>query len=153
MRAPWSRVAQGNPKLPHRQRPATWEGRNIAFGLQAFLAESQHAGQRTGGMFDRARFEIVEGYPHDATRLRFRDMAGRRNKPGMDPGDPDYAAGVLMAACRQRQFWIVNVQRLRGFAVYPVERVQAKEIRALPFASAAQAGNVFLVAGPWNRDF
>ena len=29
----------------------------------------------------------------------------------------------------------------------------AKEIRALPFACAAQVGNVFLVPGAWNCDF
>ena len=50
----------------------------------------------------------VEGYPHDATLLRFWDMAGRRVKPGKDPGDPDYAVSALMAAC-QGQFWIVDV--------------------------------------------
>ena len=113
MRAPWSRVAQGKPKFPRRDRPATWERRNTAFGLQTFLAESQHAGQHTGDMFDRARFKIVEGYPHDATRLRFRDMAGRRVKPGKAPSDPDYAVGVVMAVC-QGQFWIVDAQRQRG---------------------------------------
>ena len=42
---------------------------------------------------------------------------------------------------------------LRGFAVYPVKPVVAREVRALPFASAAEAGNVFQVAVARNRDF
>ena len=55
-------------------------------------------------------------------------MAGRRNKPGRDPRDPDYA-------------------------VYPVKPVQAKEIRAQPFVSACEAGKVFLVQCQWNQAF
>lgn len=184
----------------------TWEGQNLddceaqinTFGLRAFLAESQHEGHRAGGLFDRNWFEIVEGFPHEARLARFWDMAGRKKKPGANPGDPDYAVGCLMAAHRG-QFWIVNVQRLRGtpleverlikqtaavdtrrvpiyieqeggsagefvidtykrevlpgYAVYAVRPVLAKEVRAEPLASAAESGNVFLVAGRWNSEF
>ena len=184
----------------------TWEGQNLVdceaqintFGLRAFLSESQHEGHKVGGLFDRDWFEIVDGFPHEARLVRFWDMAGRNKKPGANPGDPDYAVGCLMAA-HQGQFWIVDVQRLRGtplevetrikqtaaldtrrvpiyieqeggsagefvidkykrevlpgYAVYAVKPVQAKEVRAAPLASAAQSGNVFLVAGRWNSDF
>ena len=53
------------------------------------------------------------------------------------------------------EFVIDAFQRrvLPGFAVYAVKPVQAKEIRAQPFASACEAGNVRMVEGPWNRDF
>ena len=185
----------------------TWEGQNLAdceqqintFGLQAFMAESQHEGRRQGGMFDRDWFlPPVREFPHEAAVIRFWDMAGRRVRPRVDPGDPDYAVGVLMAAW-QGQFWLVDVRRVRGtplevetcirqtaeidtrrvpvyieqeggsagefvidafqrrvlpgYAVYPVKPQKAKEIRAQPFASAAEAGNVYMVEGSWNRDF
>ena len=185
----------------------TWDGQILAdceyqintFGLQAFLAESQHEGRRQGGMFRREWFEPpVAEFPYNADLIRFWDMAGRRNKPGRDPGDPDYAVGVLMGALNG-QFWIVDVRRIRGtpfdveqliartadrdtrrvpiyleqeggsagefvidafqrrvlpgYAVYPVKPILAKEIRAQPFASAAEAGNVYMVQGGWNREF
>ena len=185
----------------------TWEGQTLAdceqqintFGLRAFMAESQHQGQRQGGMFDRDWFlPAVSDFPHEAALIRFWDMAGRRVKPRVNPGDPDYAVGVLLAAWRG-QFWIVDVRRVRGtpldvetcirqtaeldtrripiyieqeggsagefvidafqrrvlpgYAVYPVKPQKAKEIRAQPFASAAEAGNVYMVEGGWNREF
>lgn len=42
---------------------------------------------------------------------------------------------------------------LVGYSVTAVKPVRAKEVRAQPFASAAEAGNVFLVADQWNREF
>lgn len=42
---------------------------------------------------------------------------------------------------------------LRGFAVYGDRVTGPKEVRANPLSSAAEAGNVFLVQGPWVNDF
>lgn len=45
----------------------------------------------------------------------------------------------------------VNV--LRRYAFKGVPSTGAKEMRAKPFSSQVQAGNVYLVAGPWNGDY
>lgn len=42
---------------------------------------------------------------------------------------------------------------LRGFAFYGHRSTGAKELRANPVSSQAQAGNVKLVEGAWNREF
>lgn len=42
---------------------------------------------------------------------------------------------------------------LVGFAFYGVPSTGSKEIRANPVSSAAEAGNVHLVRGPWINDF
>ena len=181
----------------------TWKGQNLedcerqinTFGLTAFRAESQHEGQREGGLFNRDWFEIVDEFPYQAPLVRFWDMAASEVKPGQDP---DWTVGCLMAAW-QGQFWIVDVQRLRGspltvekrirqtadvdtprvpihieqeggsagvtvidtyqrkvlagYAVHPFKPDKDKATRAKPLAAAAEAGNVFLVAGSWNRAF
>ena len=96
----------------------TWEGQNLedcerqinTFGLAAFKAESQHEGQKSGGLFQRDWFKIVDGFPHEARLVRYWDMAATEPQPGTDP---DWTVGLLMAAFHG-QFWIVDVQRLRG---------------------------------------
>ena len=194
---PLSEVSDGRGGTP------SWEGQNLedcerqinTFGLGAFKAESQHEGQTTGGLFQRDWFEIVDGYPHEAQLVRFWDMAATEPQPGTDP---DWTVGVLMAAWHG-QFWIVDVERLRGspltvekrvrqtadldtrrvaihieqeggsagptvidhyqrrvltgYAVYGERKTEDKSTRAKPLASAAEAGNVFIVRGAWNRDF
>ena len=181
----------------------TWEGQNLedcerqinTFGLAAFKAESQHEKQKSGGLFQRDWFEIVDGYPHEARLVRYWDMAATEPQPGTDP---DWTVGLLMAAW-QGQFWIVDVQRLRGspltvekhirqtaeldtrrtvihieqeggsagptvidhyqrevlagYAAYGDKKTEDKATRAKPLASAAEAGNVFLVRGAWNGAF
>ena len=181
----------------------TWKGQNLddcerqinTFGLAAFRAESQHEAQNTGGLFQRDWFKIVDDFPHEAQLVRFWDMAASEPQPGTDP---DWTVGLLMAAFRG-QFWIVDVQRLRGspltvekrirqtadrdtrrvaihieqeggsagptvidhyqrtvlagYAVRGERKTEDKATRAKPLASAAEAGNLFLVRGPWNGDF
>ena len=181
----------------------TWAGQNLedcerqinTFGLAAFKAESQHEGQTTGGLFQRGWFEIVDGFPHEAQLVRYWDMAATEPQPGTDP---DWTVGLLMAAWRG-QFWICDVQRLRGspltvekrirqaadqdtrrvaihieqeggsagptvidhyqrtvlagYAVRGEKKTEDKATRAKPLASAAEAGNIFLVRGTWNGDF
>lgn len=40
-------------------------------------------------------------------------------------------------------------RRLLGYAVDPIRPDKKKEVRAAPFASAVQAGNVYVLSGPW----
>ena len=48
---------------------------------------------------------------------------------------------------------ISNYQRniLKGFAFYADRPTGSKQTRASPLASAAEAGNVFMLEGSWNR--
>lgn len=42
---------------------------------------------------------------------------------------------------------------LKGFATYSSKTTGSKEVRALPFSAAAQAGNVKLLYGRWIKDY
>lgn len=44
-------------------------------------------------------------------------------------------------------------QVLKGYSVYPDKKVVDKIQRALPLSAAAEAGNVKLVRGAWNKEF
>ena len=46
-----------------------------------------------------------------------------------------------------------TIRSLAGYRVFPDRVTGSKEVRAEPFAAQVQAGNVYLVAGNWNRDF
>jgi predicted phage terminase large subunit-like protein len=46
-----------------------------------------------------------------------------------------------------------SVRRFSGFQVYTDKVTGSKEVRAEPYAAQVQAGNVFLKAAGWNRDF
>ena len=72
-----------------------------------------------------------------ADKARFRRM---RIRMSIDPGQ---------AGKEQSQSYI---KMLAGFSVRAVRETGSKESRAEPFAAQWQAGNVALVAGPWNED-
>lgn len=55
------------------------------------------------------------------------------------------AGGVAMVAYYVRQ--------LAGYKVVPVRASDSKSVRAAPVSSQAEAGNVYLVSGPWNGTF
>jgi predicted phage terminase large subunit-like protein len=61
---------------------------------------------------------------------------------GQEPG----SSGKYVVSDFQRRV-------LRGYAVYSQRETGSKAERAKPVSSAAQAGNVLLVEGPWVRDF
>lgn len=44
-------------------------------------------------------------------------------------------------------------QVLEGFAAYEDDKRSSKEVRAVPLSAAAEAGNVKLIKGHWNKDF
>jgi predicted phage terminase large subunit-like protein len=46
-----------------------------------------------------------------------------------------------------------TIRNLAGYRVFPDRVTGSKQVRAEPFAAQVQAENVFLVAGPWVRDF
>ena len=47
----------------------------------------------------------------------------------------------------------ITIKGLAGFAVHAERPTGEKSVRAMPLAAQAEAGNVKLVRGTWNRDF
>ena len=71
-------------------------------------------------------------------------MDGRRTEIGMEqePG----SSGVMTIDYYRRKILV-------GYDFRPDKKVGDKQTRANPVSSAAEAGNIWLVAGRWNRDF
>jgi predicted phage terminase large subunit-like protein len=65
---------------------------------------------RTGGLFPRQRFEIVDQAPANLQLIRFWDLAATSEAPGKDP---DYTAGALVGL-RDGIYCILDMRRLRG---------------------------------------
>lgn len=55
------------------------------------------------------------------------------------------------ASGKDSSYWTVT--NLEGFAVCPIRPSGEKSVRAAPMASQAQAGNLLMCYGAWNRDF
>jgi predicted phage terminase large subunit-like protein len=62
-----------------------------------------------GDMFRRDWFERTQDYPRDAKLIRYWDLASTASDR---KGDPDFTAGVLMAA-KKGQFWVIDVKHWR----------------------------------------
>ena len=52
-----------------------------------------------------------------------------------------------------KELFEATVRNLAGYCVYANKVTGSKEVRAEPFAAQVQAGNVWLVAGPYVQDF
>jgi predicted phage terminase large subunit-like protein len=183
-----------------------WAGQGLAecealiakIGPTAFLIECQHqVALLEGDLFKRHWFPIVPDWPREAQCVRAWDFASTAVEVGSRL-DPDWTVGLLVAAHRG-QYWIVDMQRMRGsphdvealilqtaqrdgrsvaiwlaqepgssgkivvddyqrrvlsgFPVYAARETGSKADRAKPASAAAEAGNVFLVDGPWVTQF
>jgi predicted phage terminase large subunit-like protein len=64
---------------------------------------------KTGGMFERTWFEIVDEAPRHSTQVRFWDLAATEAKKG---SDPDWTVGVLMAH-QGSSYYVKDVVRVR----------------------------------------
>ena len=101
----------------------------------------------SGNLFRREWFAIVDDWPRDVFGVvRAWDDAATR-----DGGD--WSVGVLMAMARSGIFYVIDVVRLQGSPLEVEHPTGDKYTRALPMSSAAQAGNIKLVRGKWNKDF
>lgn len=164
-------------------------------GSYAFAGQyQQRPAPRSGGMFQRSDFEIVDAVPAGGKRCRAWDFAASKPKPGKQP---DWTVG-LRAVRVNGIFYVEDVQRGRwspnevetklkntasqdGLSVtvrmpqdpgaagkadaatktkllagYPLKVATVsgeKTLRATPAAAQAEAGNIKLVRGPWNKDF
>jgi len=46
-----------------------------------------------------------------------------------------------------------TIRKLAGFPVYADRATGSKDVRLTPYAAQLEAGNVYLVRAPWNRDY
>lgn len=111
---PSHRIVAGRP---------VWAGQDLAactkllndIGPQAFLIECLHRiGRMSGTVFQRDWFPIVDDWPRHATLVRAWDFAATEEPGDVRKGkDPDWTVGLLLAMW-QGQFWVVDMQRMRG---------------------------------------
>lgn len=98
-----------------------------------------------GGVFYVEHVERLQGTPNEVERA-IRNLAesdGRETEIAL-PQDPGQAGKAQKLAL---------IRLLAGFRVKSQPVTGSKIVRAMPFSSQAEAGNVKLVEGPWNADF
>jgi predicted phage terminase large subunit-like protein len=97
------------------------------------------------GLFYVEHVERFQGSAHEVERS-IRTLAENDGKQvgialPQDPGQAGKAQAQSLA------------RLLAGYRLTSVPVTGAKEVRAHPFAAQAEAGNVMLLAGPWNEAF
>lgn len=102
-------------------------------------------GRAPDGRFYIADSRRIQGTAADAERL----IVNTASQDGVEvagslPQDPGQAGKA------QAQYLI---RQLAGFSYRATPESGDKETRALPLAAQAEAGNVLLIRGEWNRDF
>lgn len=104
------RAEEGELLFPERFPAAEIERLKRAKGSYAYSGQyQQRPTPRTGGMFQRGDFEIVEAVPAGATRCRAWDFAATQPKPGKQP---DWTVGLRMA-WHAGTFYVEDVRRDR----------------------------------------
>ncbi|MCC3304916.1 phage terminase large subunit [Sneathiella sp. HT1-7] len=97
------------------------------------------------GVFYVEHIERLRGTPNEVERaIRNLAMSDGRETQIALPQDPGQAGKAQVQAL---------VRLLAGFRIKSQPVTGSKVVRAMPFSSQAEAGNVRLVAGPWNADF
>ncbi|MDE0205772.1 MAG: phage terminase large subunit [Candidatus Tectomicrobia bacterium] len=106
---------------PSRFPEAALNERERSMGPYAAAGQlQQRPAPRTGGMFQRSWFEIVDGFPGGSQCLRYWDLAATVPKGNRDP---DWTVGLFMAE-KDGVFWIVDVERFRGSALEVEKRIR-----------------------------
>jgi predicted phage terminase large subunit-like protein len=102
-------------------------------------------GRAPDGRFYIADSRRIQGSAADAERLIVNTASqDGQSVMGSIPQDPGQAGKA------QSQYLI---RQLAGYAYKASPESGDKETRALPLAAQAEAGNVLLIRGEWNRDF
>lgn len=92
---------------------------------------------------DITRIRATPGRVEDRVReIAERDGKGVAIRMEQEPG----ASGVSVAERYRRHV-------LFGYDYKAIRSTGSKEVRANPLAAMAEAGDLFLVRGPWNKDF
>lgn len=104
------RTEDGELLFPERFPPAEIERLKKAKGSYAYAGQyQQRPAPRSGGMFQRGDFEIVDAVPAGAKRVRAWDFAATVPKPGKIP---DWTVGLRMAWAAGI-FYVEDVKRDR----------------------------------------
>ena len=104
------RTEDGELLFPERFPPEEIERLKRAKGSYAYSGQyQQRPAPRSGGMFQRGDFEIVDAVPAGAMRCRAWDFAATQPKPGKQP---DWTVGLRMAY-RNGIFYVEDVKRDR----------------------------------------
>ncbi|MDK4701104.1 MULTISPECIES: phage terminase large subunit [unclassified Rhizobium] len=89
------RTEEGELLFPRRFPRAVIERDKIPLGSYAVAGQfQQRPAPRSGGLFQRSDFEIVEALPAGAKRCRAWDFAASKERPGRKP---DWTVGLRMA--------------------------------------------------------
>ncbi|MFC5385177.1 phage terminase large subunit [Aquamicrobium segne] len=104
------RTEEGELLFPERFPPAEIERLKKTKGSYAYSGQyQQRPTPRSGGMFQRGDFEIVDAVPAGARRCRAWDFAATVQKPGKQP---DWTVGLRMAHV-DGVFYVEDVRRDR----------------------------------------
>ncbi|WP_223566924.1 phage terminase large subunit [Agrobacterium tumefaciens] len=104
------RTEDGELLFPERFPAEEIERLKRAKGSYAYSGQyQQRPAPRSGGMFQRGDFEIVDAVPAGAMRCRAWDFAATQPKPGKQP---DWTVGLRMA-CHAGIFYVEDVKRDR----------------------------------------
>ena len=108
-----TREAPGQLLWPERMGEKEVRSLEVSLGQYGTAGQlQQRPAPRSGGMFDRSNFEIVDAAPADLEQVSAWDFAGTVPEPGQDP---DWTVRVRMG--RQRStgfFYVLNVLRFQG---------------------------------------
>lgn len=104
------RTEDGELLFPARFPREVVERDKIPMGSYAVAGQfQQRPAPRSGGMFQRGDFEIVDAVPANAVRCRAWDFAATQPKPGKQP---DWTVGLRMAKVGET-FYVEDVRRDR----------------------------------------
>lgn len=104
------RSHEGELLFPERFPREVVERDKVPMGSYAVAGQfQQRPAPRSGGMFQRGDFEVVDAIPANAVRCRAWDFAASQQKPGRQP---DWTVGLLMARVGS-VFYVEDVRRDR----------------------------------------
>jgi predicted phage terminase large subunit-like protein len=107
------RTYEGELLFPERFPREVVDRDKVPMGSYAVAGQfQQRPAPRSGGMFQRGDFEIVDAVPAGAKRVRAWDFAASKEKPGKQP---DWTVGLRMAWHRGT-FYVEDVDRGRWSA-------------------------------------
>lgn len=109
------RQVEGELLFPERFPPKVVERDKIPLGSYGVAGQfQQRPSPRSGGMFQRSDFEIIDAIPARVRkRVRAWDFAASKPKPGRQP---DWTVGLKMALTADKEFIIEDVARGRWSA-------------------------------------
>lgn len=144
-RRSWFPVIAAAPAEARRVRGWDLAGSHSEPGARPDWTAGVRLARDANGIFYVEHVERLQGTPNDVERA-IRNLAqsdGRETTVAL-PQDPGQAGKAQVQAL---------IRLLAGFRVKSQPVTGSKTVRAMPFSAQAEAGNVRLVAGPWNADF